>query len=295
MKNRVCVITGATSGVGRATAFELAERGARIVLIGRNTRRGIKAAEAIRRAYGEQAADFFTLDLSDPIQIEATAKTLVSRYPVIDVLVNNAGARNDTYISGRNGHELTFACNHLGHFLLTCLLLDRLLMAPAARIVTVSSGNHGSVPSDGQWELARHAYNRREAYARSKMANIVFASALASRLEHTRVVSNIYEPGGVASGFARNNGLISWGRHLLSHAMRRDLVSPKTAAADLANLASDDSLAAVTGRYFRREKNLAPLNTLHTPEAAKALWRLSIALLNVNARLGGQTWQIVQP
>jgi len=295
MKNKVCVITGATSGLGRATAFALAQHGARVVLIGRNKRAGLEVAETIRRAHGPQAVDFFPLDLSDPIQIEATAKTIVARHTVIDALINNAGARNDTYIASRSGHELTFACNHLGHFLLTCLLLERLLSAPAARIITVSSGNHGRVPSDGLWELPQQSYNRREAYARSKMANIVFSSALANRLEHTRVVANIYEPGGVASGFARNNGLLSWGRHLLSHALHRDLVRPKTAAADLATLASDDSLAATTGRYFRRGKNLAPLSDFHTSEAAKALWQLSIKLLNVNESLGGQAWKIVQP
>jgi NAD(P)-dependent dehydrogenase (short-subunit alcohol dehydrogenase family) len=278
MKDKICVITGATSGLGRATALSLARAKARVILMGRNEQAGSRLVENIRRKHGPDSASFIRVDLSDQSQVRTAAQTISNQHPAIDILINNAGARNDAYQTGSDGHELTFSCNHLGHFLLTCLLLEQLLAAPAARIITVSSGNHGTVPADGLWELPRESYDRREAYARSKMANIVLASALAERLRSTRVVSNIYEPGGVASNFARNNGIVSWGRHLLSHALRRDLASPHQAALGLARLALAPELAGVTGRYYRRENDLCQLTSFHHPEDATALWALSLEL-----------------
>jgi hypothetical protein len=118
------------------------------------------------------------------------------------------------------------------------------------------------------------------------MANIVFASALAERLRSTHAVSNIYVPGGVASHFARNNGLLSWSRHLLSHALQRNLVSPRTAARGLIRLASAQELAGVTGRYLHREQDQASLSSFHQPEDARALWALSLKLTGLEEAKG---------
>lgn len=289
------MITGATSGIGKATAYRLAQLDARVILLGRNERAGSVVEQTIQRVHGANAAQYIQVDLADQNQVRAAALAIAEKYPAIDVLINNAGARNDRFQLGRDGHELTFAGNHLGHFLLTCLLLERLLEAPAARIITVSSGNHGIVPLDGQWELPPERYDRREAYARSKMANLVFASALAERLKGTRAVSNVYEPGGVCSGFARNNGLMSWGRHVLSHALKRDLVSPQTAAQGLARLASAPSLARESGRYVRRGVDVGPLKTFHEIAAANALWNLSVELSALDEGIGKRSWAIIRP
>lgn len=289
------MITGATSGIGKATAFGLAKLGARVILLGRNESAGMAVERTIRREHGPTAADYVHIDLSDQREVRAAAATIAGKYSSIDVLINNAGARYDAYETGRDGHEMTFSGNHLGHFLLTCLLLERLIAAPAARIIAVSSGNHGQVPADGVWELPPDIYDRREAYARSKLANIVFSSALAERLHNTRVISNIYEPGGVSSNFARNNGLVSWGRHLLSHALSHNLVSPRTAADGLVRLAHDQSLGETSGRYVRRRHDMGALTAFHDPEAASALWNLSLKLTALDERVGGEVWAIIRP
>ena len=292
---KTAVITGATSGIGRAAAFALAKNGIKVVLLGRREKIGRAVADQIRRYHGKSSATFLSVDLGEPDQVRAVVSAIHAEHTVIDILINNAGARNDQYLCTNNGRELTFACNHLGHFLLTCLLLDCLLAAPAGRIITVSSGNHGTVPTDGCWELSREHYDRRTAYARSKMANIVFASELARRLHTTTVTSNAYEPGGVLSGFARNNGLFCWLRHVLSHVLKKDLVTSAKAAKGIERLACEPSLKRTSGRYVRREINVAALSTFHTLEDAAYLWTISTSLTGLIEPNARTAWRLIKP
>ena len=256
---------------------------------------GMAVARRINRRYGEGSATFISVDLAEPNQVRSAAKTIKAEHLVIDILINNAGARNDEYRPTSNGHELTFACNHLGHFLLTCLLLDRLIAAPAARIITISSDNHGAVPKDGDWELPRERYDRRAAYARSKMANIVFSSELARRLRETRITANVYVPGGVASGFARNNGLSSWLKHVLSHLLKRDLSTPGAAASGLVKLACEPGFKKTTGRYVHRSGDLAALSTFHMWNDSAALWAASILKTELNEDNATDVWPLIKP
>lgn len=292
---KTAVITGATSGIGRAAALTLARNGVRVILLGRTAKTGGEIARQICRRHGTNSATFIAVDLGEPEQVRAAAKAIRTDHPAIDILVNNAGARNDRYQSTVNGHELTFACNHLGHFLLTCLLLDRLVAAPEGRVVTVSSGNHGTVPSDGCWELAREHYDRRLAYARSKMANIVFASELARRLQATNSTSNVYEPGGVFSAFARNNGLLPWLRHLVSHILKRDLATPAKAADGLVRLSSSPDMQGITGRYVRRGHDITGLSSFHTPDESSGLWALSAGMTGLLESEASTVWPLIKP
>jgi NAD(P)-dependent dehydrogenase (short-subunit alcohol dehydrogenase family) len=276
MLRPVCVITGATSGIGRAAALELAGRGAHVVMLGRRNTVGDALARSARERGGGDRSTFIRTDLSDFGQVRSAAREITSRFDRLDVLINNAGARNDRYLASVDGLELTFAANHLGHFLLTCLLLERLLSAPAARILTMSSGAHYSAVAGDDWEQRPATYDRRQAYARSKLANVMFAYALATRLRGSAATSNALEPGGVASGFARNNGFRSWLRHLGAHLIRRDLSLPTTAARAVVSLALDPSHAGRSGCYFScaSEARSSPLS--YDTEAAERLWQLSL-------------------
>lgn len=208
MGRKVCVVTGATSGIGRATALALGEANTDLVILGRNEGAGASLlAKLQRRGFGN-ASTFIQIDLADFENVRRAAGHIRRKYSKIHVLVNNAGARFNDYETTVDGLERTFATNHLGHFLLTALLLD-VLLSSAARVITVGSGAHAVSP-EGSWLLTRETYDRKVAYGRSKLANIMFAYELARRLQRTSVVSNALDPGGVATNLGRNNGLVPW-------------------------------------------------------------------------------------
>lgn len=278
MSNRFFVITGATSGIGRATAETLGGGAARLILVGRNERAGKAVADRIQRQDPGATAEFIPADLSCQKDVRALARSILDRSDHVDGLINNAGARFDEYSETTDGIERTFATNHLGHFLLTSLLTDALCRAPSGRVITVASGSHSSAKADGEWQCRQNGYDRRQAYAKSKLANVMFAYELAERLRHTRVTSNGFDPGGVATNFARNNGLGSWLRHLTAHALKRNLASPRRASDGLVFLATSSAVAGVTGRYFHGRREVESSSAAHDREAARRLWELSVQL-----------------
>ena len=235
---KIFVITGATSGIGRAAALGLAQPDAALILVGRNSRRGSEVVERIKKTSPGARAQFIEADLSAQNDVRQLATAIRQKFNHVDVLINNAGARFDTYGATEEGFERTFATNHLGHFLLTSLLLEHLRAAPSARIITVSSAAHRAAKVDGIWSYQEHGYDRRQAYAKSKLANILFAFELARRLQGTRIVSNAVDPGVVSTNFARNNGLLAWAKHTVSHGLRGELVSAARAASTIVYLAT---------------------------------------------------------
>jgi NAD(P)-dependent dehydrogenase (short-subunit alcohol dehydrogenase family) len=278
MAGKTCVITGATSGLGKATALTLGQMGAHLILIGRNQRFGEAVADRIRSESPEARIEFIRTDLSVQKDVRALASRIANDHRSLDVLINNAGARFDTYQESGDGIELTFATNHLSHFLLTCLLLDRLRAAPNARVVTVASGSHSGVSADGDWCLRSDNFDRRTAYGKSKLANLMFAYELADRLGGTDVTSNAMDPGGVASNFARNNGMLSWVRHLVAHGIKRELVSPEKGAETIVYLAASPEIAGRSGKYFFRKQEIDSSPASRNREAGRQLWALSSRL-----------------
>jgi NAD(P)-dependent dehydrogenase (short-subunit alcohol dehydrogenase family) len=262
-------------------AEALADAGADLILVGRNERAGQRIVARLRKRVPSATFAFVQTDLSRPGDVRLLATRIRGQYEHVDILINNAGARFDQYRETCEGVELTFATNHLGHFLLTCLLADQLVGAPQARVITVSSGSHFNADGSGEWSLQRAGYDRRLSYAKSKLANIMFAYELAERLKDTRVTSNALEPGGVASNFARNNGLGSWIRHLVGHSLQRDLVTPRKGAETIVYLATSREVAATTGMYFRRKHAVASSSVSHDREQAGRLWKLSLELTGV--------------
>jgi len=286
LKGKTCVITGATSGIGRAAALQLGRLGADLVLTGRDERRGAKLVRRLQRDPACGTMLFLRADLSVQREVRELAAAIRSRCARVDVLINNAGARFDTFQLSPDKIEMTFATNHLSHFLLTLLLLDTLKAAEAARVTTVASGAHSGGGGDFERCFHPETYDRKAAYGNSKLANLMFAYELARRWKGTNIASNAVDPGGVATNLGRNNGIVSWLRHVGYHALKGDLLSPEKGAETIVFLASSPAVEGVTGYYFRRNREVPSADISYDEAAAKKLWDLSIAMTGLERRNG---------
>ena len=222
MADRTVVITGGNSGVGKATAVALAASGNRVVITARSRPRGEEAIADIRRDAGSDAVDLAVFDLADLGSVRAGAADLLDRFESIHVLVNNAGVVLSDRRVTVDGYETTLAVNHLGHFLLTSLLADRLVASAPARVINVSSTAHRSARRGLDFDdlqSVRH-YSGMRTYGASKLANILFTNELARRLVavDAGVTANALHPGTVATGYAQDGdtrGVLSWGVKLI--------------------------------------------------------------------------------
>lgn len=276
MDNSIVVITGATSGVGRETARELARLGASVAILGRDAERGAATLADLRAsAKFPDRLSFLSCDLSRLDDVRSVAGTLHERFGHIDVLIANAGVINARRRETVDGFEETFAVNHLAHFLLTGLLLDLLLKAPQGRVIVVSSDAHqiGRLKRDDPQR--RRGYRSPAAYAASKLANLLFTFELARRLENTSVTANALHPGAVASNFSRNNGALA---KLAMRVLKPFLITPARAAETPVFLATSPKLTRVTGRYFYRRRQHPAARHAHDRDAADWLWRASETL-----------------
>lgn len=272
MKQKTIVITGASSGIGKAAAVALGAMGARLVLVCRNAGRGGIAVDEVRRAGG--TAELVLADLSAQAQVRAAASRVLERCPRIDALVNNAGAMHQKREVTVDGIERTFATNHLAYFLLTSLLSERLKASAPSRVVNVSSDAHRAAAAGLPFDdlNAERSYNMWLAYAHSKLANILFTRELARRMDGSGVVANAMHPGVVATGFGMNT------TGLLNAAMRVGqlfMLTPEKGADTIVHLASAPEAGSATGKYFYRRREKAPRPNALDDEAAKTLWDLS--------------------
>lgn len=286
MAGKTCMVTGATSGIGAATALSLAVQGATVFVVGRNRKKCSATVNKISCAAGTSSVHFMLADLSIQSEIRQLAARFKQNHQRLDVLINNAGARFSSRIETAEGHEMTFALNHLGYFLLTTLLLEVLKVAGNARIINVASGAHTACPGVNFKDLqSRSRYNGKEAYAQSKLANIMFTYELARRLEGTGLTVNALEPGNVASCFSRNNGWVSWTRHILGSLKTGKLVGPKVGAKTSIYLASSPDVEGVTGQYFSDGKAVRSSDASYDSEAWRRLWKMSLELTDFSGGL----------
>jgi NAD(P)-dependent dehydrogenase (short-subunit alcohol dehydrogenase family) len=272
----ICVITGATSGIGKETAVALAKGGATVAVVCRTRDRGEAALAEIRRRAGHDAVSLFVADLSSQRAIRAVAAELQATLPRIDVLVNNAGLALRDRLVTEDSFEHTFAVNHLAYFLLTRLLQPALLASAPARVVNVSSEAHrwGSIRFDDL--MGEAAYDGWKAYAQSKLANVLFTYELARRLDGTGVTANCLHPGLVGTAFAsRGPSLI----RLLSRLARPLLRSPASGAATSVYLASAPEVATVTGQYFAGRRARRSSQASYDRALAARLWGVSERLV----------------
>lgn len=282
MHGRVVVVTGANSGIGLETSRALAALGARVVMMARDERKGRAAVEDVRRTTGSDAVELALVDLARMDSVRAAAAELLARYPQIHVLVNNAGlvlARREVTV---DGFEAMFAINHLGPFLLTALLLERLKASAPARIVNVSSAVHryASMPWDDL--MAERGFFSAKQYCRTKLANVLHVAELARRFDGTGITANALHPGPVGSGFARGGDMGALGDAAMAIG-RMFLLTPAQGARTSVYLASSSDVEGVSGRYFVKLKAREPSRAARDAEAARRLWDVSCAWLGLPA------------
>ena len=269
MKDRVCLITGASSGIGYASALELARMGATVVMVNRDSRRGEKARAAVAAGSGNPNVELILCDLSSQRQVRGLAEEFRKRHDRLHVLVNNAAIVPGQRALTKDGLEMQFAVNHLAYFLLTRLLLDTLKSSAPARIVSVSSGMHSQASLDFDNLQAENSYKPMKHYALTKLLNLFFAFELGRRLEGSGVTSNALAPGFTSTNIGRDYAFVT------RLVMRLIAQSKEKGAETVIHLASAPEVEGITGKYFagKAEARYSPLaNEL---DKAQRLWALS--------------------
>ena len=271
MDGNVALVTGGTSGIGKATATALAAMGADVVVVGRNRERGEQAAAEIRAQTGGRV-DLALSDLASQAEVRALAEGFRRRYDRLDVLVNNAGLVQSTRTESPDGIETTFAINHLAPFLLTNLLLDVLKESAPSRIVTVSSEAERWGNVDFEDLQSRKKYRGFPVYGMTKLANIMFTYELAERLKGTGVTATCMHPGAVNTRFgADSTGPMT----ILFRLSKPFMRTPKQGADTLIWLASSPEVEGLSGRYYSDRKPIEPKKIAQDPEARRRLWEES--------------------
>jgi len=277
MSGQTALVTGATGGIGLATAVALAGLGARVGVVGRDEKRTAAAVQAVLAVPGSGGADGFLADFSDQREVRALAAEVLAAYPRLDVLVNNAGGYwSDRHVSA-DGLEWTFAVNHLAPFLLTSLLEERLRESAPARIVTVASDAHRAGRIEFDDLQAERGYAGMRAYAQSKLANILFTRELARRLSGSGVAAYSVHPGTVRTGFAREDAGRLFGLVLRAGALL--MKSPEQGAQTSVYAASSPELVGRTGEYLAKSRVAKPSARAQDDVAAARLWSVSEALV----------------
>jgi NAD(P)-dependent dehydrogenase (short-subunit alcohol dehydrogenase family) len=277
---KTCFVTGATSGIGEETALAMARAGARVGILARNRERALQTRERIAREVGGEPITVIHGDLASLQSVRGAAEEILERFDALHLLINNAGLIHFRRTNTEDGFESTFAVNHLGPFLLTNLLLDRIIASAPGRIVNVASDAHrfarrGLDLSDLQNERSYGAFRT---YGQSKLANILFTLELAERLKGTGVTANALHPGAVATRLGNNNGLLA---KIALPVLKPFFRTPAQGAETSIYLATDPELADISGGYFANCKKTTPSAHAQNEELASALWKQSCALVGL--------------
>ncbi len=273
------LITGGNAGIGKATAIALAQKGAKIIIACRNEAKAKAAVSDIKKAANSELVDNVICDLSDFNSIKSCAENYLNKFGQLDVLVNNAGLFTDTFRLTKDGFELQFGVNHLGHFLLTHLLLDALQKSPAPRIVNVSSGEHyrGKIDMESfRGEMGEKNYKGMLAYRQSKLANVLFSKELARR--YPNICSHALHPGVVGTEIAQKG--TNWFLGGLWSLFRPMMLSPEKGAATSVYVASSPDVLKVNGKYYDKSKVKEPAPLAKDENLAKQLWEISEVMIN---------------
>lgn len=283
IQEKTVLITGGTSGIGLESAAVLASQGARVIIVGRDAGRVSRALDVIEARSGalqrgdRQRPASYVCDFASLKAVDQLADAVLQDVPALHVLINNAGSVFATRTLTPDGYEATFAVNHLAPFLLTQRLLPRLSESAPARIVTVASGRHVKGTLDFNDLGFERGYQILRAYARSKLANVLFATEQARRLSGTHVTSNSVHPGRVATNIW--SGAPTWAKPIIKYWLRRTFITVAEGAAPVVALATRPDLAAITGRYFDRLDLCEPAPAAQDVEMATHLWRESERLV----------------
>jgi NAD(P)-dependent dehydrogenase (short-subunit alcohol dehydrogenase family) len=273
LSGKVCLVTGATSGVGKATILELAARKATVIGIGRNAARCEQTQQEIFNSTRNPNVEFLLVDLSIQQEVRSLVKDINAKYTRLDVLINNAGGFFLRRKVSRDGFEMTWALNHLSYFLLTNLLLDKLKKSAPARIVNVASGAHYRDNINLADLNLTKGYNGWKAYSQSKLANVLFTYELDRRLEGTRITVNSLTPGFVATRIGHNSGrLIAF---IVRQFQKMGGLSPQEGAQTIIYLATSPEVDRVSGKFFREKRAVQSSPMSYDKEIASQVWEIS--------------------
>jgi retinol dehydrogenase-12 len=279
VREKTCIVTGATSGIGEEIAIGLAKAGGKVAIVARSPERGAASAARIANAAGGAKVDLLLADLASQASIRALAAEILAKYPQIPVLVNNAGVTYMRRETSADGYELTFAVNHLAYYQLTMLLLERIHGSAPARIVNVASDAH---KFGGQLDFSdlqnERKFSGMKVYAQSKTANILFTRELATRLAGSGVTVNCIHPGAVATRLGQQNGRYAV---LLTKALSPFFRTPKKGADTGVWLATAPEVEGKTGGYYYSRKERQPKPYASDPQAAAQLFEVSAKMVGV--------------
>ncbi|HET7294188.1 MAG TPA: SDR family oxidoreductase [Vicinamibacteria bacterium] len=279
VRDKTVLVTGATSGIGLDASVQLARSGAKVVMVGRDHARTEAATADVIARSGSRDVSHLMCDLSSQASIRSLAAVVRKRHDRLHVLVNNAGGVNKKRRLTADGIEATFAVNHLSYFLLTNLLLDLIVESAPARVVTVASVGHRRGTLDFDDLGFERGYSIMAAYARSKLANVLFAAELARRLEGKGVTSNSLHPGSVDTNIW--SGAPLWAKPIIAILLRPKFISAEKGAERVVQLAADPGLESVTGKYFEGGRESAPAPLAQDAALAKRLWEVSATLVGL--------------
>ena len=285
MQGKVVMVTGATNGIGKVTARELAKMGATLVVVGRNSQKTEATVAEIKQACGHDRVHGMLADLSLMDDVRALAAGFEHQFDRLDVLVNNAGVGNSQFKRTTEGFDATFATNHLSYFLLTNLLLDVLKDSAPARIVNVASEAHRGMTLNFDDLQSEHNWGTMgfNAYGRSKLMNILFTRELAKRLEGAGVTANVLHPGLIATGLWSNSGpIFAFFMRIVAPLIMK---SPEQGAKTTLYVASSPEVRNITGAYFDDCQQAAPSAAAQDDEAARKLWEISEEMVGLTVRV----------
>lgn len=280
VQDKRCLITGATAGIGLETAKALAQRGAHVILVGRNAEKGARVLQDIRAASSHPSLVFLQADLSVQSQIRQLTEEVHHRYDGLDILINNAGAIFQHRELSPEGLERTFALNHLNYFMLTLLLLDLIKAEGGGRIINVASRAHVGASLDLEDLQNTRRYRAFKAYADSKLCNVLFTYHLAGLLKDTGVTVNTVHPGLVRSDFGKNNpGMYK----MIKPISQLFGISAEKGAETLVYLACAQEVQGTTGKYYVNCRSVPSSKNSYDPTLQEGLWQKSLALIGMSS------------
>lgn len=288
MQDKICLITGANAGLGRATALALARQGARVVMVCRDKARGEAARDEVRGRSGNREVELMLCDLASLASIRSFVEQFRARYDRLHALVNNAGLALPERRTTVDGFEMVLGVNHLGHFALTLQLLEALRAGAPSRIVNVSSYKHGQYALDFDNLQLERGYSMLKSYAHSKLCNVLFTYELARRLEGTGVTANCVHPGAAATSINANSGAVFLlpAVAMLMAARSLGFLTPEEGAVTQVWAASAPELEGVSGKYFggiwRKCQEERSSKSSYDVEAARKLWEYSERVTGVS-------------
>jgi len=272
MNGKVCLVTGATDGIGKVSARVLAEKGAKVIIVGRNPEKSATVLAELKSSSGNENIDLLMADLAVMQEVRDLAEQVISHYDRLDILLNNAGGYFAKHELTSDGLERTFALNHMSYFLLTNKLMELLKSSAPARIVNVSSDAHYGVDMDFENLNGEQEYKAWKAYQKSKLANVLFTYELLKKVP-ADITVNCLHPGFVATNFGHNNG--GFIGPVLKIAQRISAINPEEGAETSIFLCSAPEVKGVSGKYFYKCQPKTSSRESRNMDTGKRLWQIS--------------------